>query len=68
MDTMKIRILPDGRIKIETDRFSPAVHSEADRFVKDCAHLMGGKVDARHKPGSHGHEHTHGEGHAHSHA
>lgn len=67
MDSMDIEILSDGRIKIITDRFSPAVHSDADRFVKDTIKLAGGKMTAKSKSGQvHNHSHSHDHIH-HSH-
>lgn len=66
MDELEITILPDGRIKIETSRFSPALHVSAERFLANVYKLAGGKLESKHKPGGHGHTHSHGEGHTHA--
>ncbi len=58
--------MPDGRIKIETDRFSPAIHTSAERFMAEIEKLMGGEAIHQHKPGG-GHTHTHSDGTVHSH-
>lgn len=65
MDELEVTILPDGRIKITTSRFSPALHVTAEQFLANVYKLAGGKVDAKHRPGGHGH--AHGEGHSHEH-
>lgn len=69
MDEIEVTILPDGRIKLTTSRFSPALHVNAEQFLANVVKLAGGAVDRKHKPGgsghTHGHSHEHGHGHAH---
>lgn len=62
---LKITVLPDGRIKVETDSISPALHTTADAFLANIFTLAGGTVDRKHKPGGHGHTHEHGHDHVH---
>lgn len=65
---LKITVLPDGRIKVETDAISPALHTTADAFLANLFKLAGGTVERKHKPGGSGHGHHHGHGHDHDHA
>ena len=67
MDTMKITVLPDGSLKVETDKVSAANHMSAEGFLREAGKLMGGKQERKRKIGStHSHSHEHG-GHVHSH-
>lgn len=66
-DTMKITILEDGTIKLETDKVSMPNHSNAEAFVREVARLAGGTTDIKHKHGAHGHTHSHGLGEEHHH-
>jgi hypothetical protein len=51
-DTLKITILDDGTIKVETDQISQANHRSADELVKLLGTLMGGDVTIdQHRPG-----------------
>lgn len=63
---LKITVLKDGRIKIETDAVSPALHTTADALLANIFKLAGGPVERKHKPGGSGHSHSHGE-HTHDH-
>lgn len=61
MDTIKIEILGDGTIKVETDQVSPANHVNAEAFLREMARLAGGVTDIKAKHGHlHGHVHKHG--------
>ncbi len=61
MDNIRIEILGDGTIKVETDRVSPANHVNAEGFLREMARLAGGVTDIRAKQGhSHAHTHQHG--------
>ena len=57
-DTIKIEILPDGTIRIETDAVSPANHVNADKLLSMIAELAGGKKSKVSK--GHAHKHQHG--------
>ena len=61
---LKITVLPDGRIKVETDAISPALHTTADALLRELFRLAGGSVEHKHKSGG---VHTHGDAHEHSH-
>jgi len=43
-DIIDIEILPDGSIKVTTDKISAGNHRNADELVKLMASLMGGEV------------------------
>jgi hypothetical protein len=59
-DTIKISILPDGTIKIETDKISGPNHLSAEKFVKAVQELAGGTTQATRKVGAmHQHDHVH---------
>ena len=57
-DKIKISILEDGTIKVETDAISPAAHMSADGFLKHIQKLAGGNTQTEEKKGiKHTHEH-----------
>lgn len=64
-DEMKITVLPDGSLKIETGRVSAANHMSAEGFIREASRLLGGKVERKAK---HGHTHSHDHNHDHVHA
>lgn len=65
-DKIEIEILPDGSLKITTDRISGPNHMNAEALLREVATLAGGTVTSKHKPGLQRHTHTHG-GHTHQH-
>jgi hypothetical protein len=64
-DKIQITILPDGTIKMETDKISGPNHLSAEKFVKAVHELAGGettatrKVVAMHNQVHDEHTHTH---------
>jgi hypothetical protein len=42
-DEIKITVLPDGTIKIETDKISDGNHINAAGFIREIFRLAGGK-------------------------
>ncbi len=70
MDTMKVEILADGTIKIETDKISAINHTTAEALMRNVAFAAGGKQTRKHKGGLVGealHQLQHALGVAHSH-
>ena len=70
MDEMKITILEDGTIKVETDKISQANHMTADAFMRNLATATGGTQVRKHKAGfvgaiGHAIQHALGSGHKH---
>lgn len=72
-DSLSFEILPDGTIKIESDKISAANHVNAEAFIREVMRLAGGKASRRLKVGASLHHalhvhasdgHTHG-GHTH---
>lgn len=61
---MIIRVMPDGSIKIETDKVTPAAHVRAERFIAEVIDKLGGKVERKSRHGHH--HHGHGD-HSHDH-
>lgn len=59
-DTIKIRILPDGRIVAETGKISMRNHIEAADALAELTALMGGEatVESTKKEEKHFHRHT----------
>lgn len=53
MDTMKIKILEDGTIQIETSSISGKNHLSADEFLEMIEDLGGGERITKQKPKSH---------------
>lgn len=64
MDSIKIEILADGTIKVETDKVSGANHVNAEAFMKFLADKSGGEVTRTSKGHIHDHAHTHEHGEA----
>ncbi len=62
-DEMKITILPDGTVKIETDAISGANHMTAERALQWIAAELGGATTRTKRA----HGHTHDEAHDHEH-
>lgn len=60
-DRMKIEILADGTIRIDSDGISLPNHQAAEAFVRDAATLAGGTTEIKHKHGAKGHVHQHGQ-------
>ena len=44
-DDIKITILDDGRIKIETDQISQANHTSAEKLLQELSRLTDGSLD-----------------------
>ena len=66
-DKIKITILEDGTIRVETDQVGQANHMSADNFLKMMAQLAGGPTMVTKKgAGLHHHHHDH-EHEEHSH-
>ncbi len=59
-DSIKITILEDGTIKMDTNRISMPNHLSAEKFILECVRLAGGTTEAKQKHGHHHHgTHTH---------
>jgi hypothetical protein len=58
MDVIKGTILPNGMVKLETDRVSAPNHMSADRLLKMFHEALGGETAIERKK-THGHVHTH---------
>ena len=70
MDSMQITILPDGSLKIETDKISQANHCTAEAFLRNIAKAGGATQKQKHKHGMIGaviHSAQHAIGRAHNH-
>jgi hypothetical protein len=57
-DQFNITILPDGKLKVETDEISAANHLNASDFLRYLATLLGG--DTITQPKAQAHRHVHG--------
>lgn len=44
-DSIQIEILPDGTLKVTTDKVSPANHLNAESLLGDIAKECGGKTE-----------------------
>ena len=58
MDTIKVTVLPNGIIRVETDMVSGLNHMNAESFMRDIIKVGGGRVERRAK-NTHGHTHSH---------
>lgn len=63
MTIIKIEILEDGTLKIETDQVGETVHKNAEEMFEFLASHLGGDVKVWKKHGHTGHHH--GQGHHH---
>lgn len=50
-DKIKITILDDGTLKIETDKISGANHLNAHQFLAEMSRLAGGEITIKSKHG-----------------
>ena len=75
-DILQIEVLPDGTLKISTDKVSMVNHMAAESFLREASRLMGGtttrtrkvNTNLRHVLDAHCADgHTHDE-HDHAHA
>lgn len=60
MDKIEIEILPDGTLKMTTDRVSMPNHTNTERLIEEIIKGMGGQVERKRKAGHH-HHHNHGD-------
>lgn len=67
---MRITVLPDGSVKIETDKIAPAAHVRAERFLAEVNKLLGGETTRARRGHAHHdhHDHDHEGEHDHDHA
>lgn len=63
LDTLKIEILDDGTIKVETDDLSGPNHLNAEQLLGMLARELGGQTTKVRKNPTH----THAHGHLHQH-
>lgn len=63
-DTIKIKILADGTVRVETDRVSMPNHLSAERFLSATFTLLGGEIKRKAK---HAMQHAFGKNHEHDH-
>lgn len=61
-----VEVLPNGSIKITTDKISSPNHVSAERMIREIEKMAGGKVETKRNPKAHGHSHAHGP-HTHQH-
>lgn len=64
-DVIKIEVLENGVIRIETDPISGANHTDAENLLSEIGRLAGGET--KREPKSHGHHHHHGDVAGHKH-
>lgn len=60
-DGIKVTILEDGTIRLETDAISPAQHLSAEQLVSTISRLSGGEVTITKKRAHGAHVHVHGQ-------
>lgn len=63
--TFTVTFLADGGIKIETDKFAEAIHTQADKFMKELEEMIGVPIEVVGKPKEQHHHHHHGQHHKH---
>ena len=50
-DQIKIKILADGTIRVETDKISGANHLNCEQFLREISKLAGGEITIKSKHG-----------------
>jgi hypothetical protein len=63
-DEIRIKVLKDGSVRINTDTISEANHGNAEALLSDIMTRMGGDMERVEKEG-HTHSHEHGINHTH---
>lgn len=64
-DAIEIEVLPDGTIKIMTDKISQANHVSAEKFLEEVARLTDGATARERRSVGHVHAHDHAHDHHH---
>ena len=64
MDIIKVKILDDGTLKVETDKVSGPNHTNAEGLLREMTKAMGGDVERVRKGNA---LHTHDNVHYHEH-
>ena len=68
INQIRMKVLPDGTVSINTDAFEEEVHAQADELVNTTIKALGGEVKIiERKNPDHQHFHTHGNWISHSH-
>jgi hypothetical protein len=68
INQIRMKVLTDGTVSINTDAFEEEVHAQADELVNTTMKALGGEVKIiERKNPDHHHHHTHGNGVSHSH-
>lgn len=62
---IKITILEDGTISMDTNGIDKEIHADADAFKAELIKLSGGPSQTTHKTGKAGHVHNHDHDHVH---
>lgn len=66
-DTLRVTVLPDGTLKVETDAVSMPNHMSAERLLLELAKAQGGESKRERLPHHHHHTHAHTHDHEHDH-
>ncbi len=67
VNEIRMKILADGTVSVNTDAFEEEVHQQAEELINETFELLGGERNVVEKKDKHGHTHTHHHGHTHSH-
>lgn len=58
-DVVTFRILPDGTVRVTTEKISAANHANADALLKTVNNLLGGDTTVERRGHLHAHAHVH---------
>ena len=69
VDKIEIEILPDGTLKMTTDKISAPNHGNFEALIREINAMMGGEVTSKQRHGTtaHSHELQNGKTITHSH-
>jgi len=59
MDEITLKILDNGDIKVETGKFNPMIHTEAQSLLDETKNYLGGETRMTKKMARRHHSHTH---------
>lgn len=57
-DKIEIEILPDGTLKMTTDKISAPNHGKFEMLIREIVAMAGGAYTSKQRPGTTSHTHT----------
>ena len=67
VNEIRMKILKDGTVSINTDSFEEEIHQQAEELIKETCEALGGERKVIEEKRDRQHSHTHTGGHVHNH-